>query len=110
MAVQIFSKTFLNSTAESGAPTHPVMDGRGNRRRRVILLSAHPWLATPCNGASLPTKCSTHSPALWMATTAAMSSSEGVHPLRFMALKNICSLGYTHTCNGAVVWRCEGAG
>lgn len=26
------------------------------------------------------------SPALWMATTAAMSSSAGVHPLRFMAL------------------------
>jgi hypothetical protein len=33
-----------------------------------------------------------------MATTATISSSLGVHPLRFMALKNICSEGYTHTC------------
>lgn len=33
--------------------------------------------------------------ALWMDTTDFMSSSSGVHPLRCMALKNICSDGYT---------------
>ena len=35
----------------------------------------------------------THPPALCMATTAGMSSSRGVQPLRFIALKNICSEG-----------------
>ena len=34
--------------------------------------------------------------ALCMAITLVMSSSFGVHPLRLMALKNICSLGYCH--------------
>jgi hypothetical protein len=43
----------------------------------------------------------TSPPVLCMATTATISSSLGVHPLRFMALKNICSEGYTHTCRQA---------
>mmetsp|Transcript_9044 Transcript_9044/g.23137 ORF Transcript_9044/g.23137 Transcript_9044/m.23137 type:complete len:201 (-) Transcript_9044:197-799(-) len=46
--------------------------------------------------------------ALWIFTTVVMSCALGSQPFRFMALKNICSDGYTHLSAAAFSW-CLGA-
>ena len=46
--------------------------------------------------------------ALCMTITLVMSSSFGVQPLRLMALKNICSLGYCHVPVAAASFWCWG--